>query len=589
MKSILKILVLGVVPILAATAVVDQGLAADDNGSQLIFQANSGHKNFISVHNNSSDTAVTVLTQYYNDEMKQVLWYLRVIVSDGTVLVDPFDHEIPGTAEKDKDGKEMPGTATNVSEILDALPAMSTEKEAGMNSGRFVITVTAVGADVDGPPGPLTTDNLTADAVANAHRQVNVLFPDFLASGMHATNNIDNCGTVASWSNDIANASIGLTRQGDEGADDCKKGTDITTKNVGKLSVDNAEPIAYNHLTGHFTSALVSTAAGGADQTASWGGTPVTRLATDSLEGQDSGAEAGVADYQALNGNEEASGNIGGRLEEKMGGGEGVTDVVTTPATRPAYTADGGNRDDDGNAKIVGGSVITNRGVSGGKLLLSALHGGGTETHQVIHLLSVADNFGGPGKYTLIPAKTGYKVTLMDNMGGMLPDPAADPGPVFGGVDDPKTPPGVSIIVEGIQVMTDATLGECTAANEITGAWNLADLTDIVPTASKGVKDKFAGLDAMLTPAMNASPGSVAFARTALTCKKDYGDGDSATGSTVEDNDGVPTSDERIYVGGTLIVEEKNTDRSFVTTAQVVLTFITAESTFGASWSLKAP
>ena len=66
MKSIFKILVLGVVPILAVTAVMDLGLAAD-KGSQLIFQSNMAHKNYISV-SNTSDKAVTVLVQYYNDE-----------------------------------------------------------------------------------------------------------------------------------------------------------------------------------------------------------------------------------------------------------------------------------------------------------------------------------------------------------------------------------------------------------------------------------------------------------------------------------------------------------------------------------------
>ena len=53
----------------------------------------------------------------------------------------------------------------------------------------------------------------------------------------------------------------------------------MTTKNVGALSVDNAEPIAFNHLTGHFTEALEGTVAGGSDQTASWGGAPVIRPA----------------------------------------------------------------------------------------------------------------------------------------------------------------------------------------------------------------------------------------------------------------------------------------------------------------------
>ena len=118
MKSIFKILVLGVVPILALTAVVDQGLAAD-KGSQLIFQNNMAHKNFISVANAHDKQAVTVLTQYYNDEMKPVLWYLRVLPADSNVLVDPFDHMIPGTASDD----DMDGT--NVSEVFAGLPAMS--------------------------------------------------------------------------------------------------------------------------------------------------------------------------------------------------------------------------------------------------------------------------------------------------------------------------------------------------------------------------------------------------------------------------------------------------------------------------------
>ncbi len=55
--------------------------------------------------------------------------------------------------------------------------------------------------------------------------------------------------------------------------------TDISSKNVGGLTVANAQPIVFNHLTGHFTEALVGTDTGGADQTASWGGTPVVRPA----------------------------------------------------------------------------------------------------------------------------------------------------------------------------------------------------------------------------------------------------------------------------------------------------------------------
>ena len=113
MKSIFKILILGVVPILMAAAVVDQGLAAD-KGSQLIFQSNIAHQNYISVANANDDRAVTVLVQYYNDEMERVLWYLRVVPGGGNFLVDPFDHMIPGS-----------DPATSVGDFLTGLPAMS--------------------------------------------------------------------------------------------------------------------------------------------------------------------------------------------------------------------------------------------------------------------------------------------------------------------------------------------------------------------------------------------------------------------------------------------------------------------------------
>ena len=138
MKSIFKILILGVVPILMAAAVVDQGLAAD-KGSQLIFQSNMAHTNYISVANANDKRAVTVLVQYYNDDMERVLWYLRVIPGGGNFLVNPFDHMIPGS-----------DPATSVGDFLTGLPAMSTEEDGpGRNSGHFAIAVTAVATSVD--------------------------------------------------------------------------------------------------------------------------------------------------------------------------------------------------------------------------------------------------------------------------------------------------------------------------------------------------------------------------------------------------------------------------------------------------------
>ena len=65
-----------------------------------------------------------------------------------------------------------------------------------------------------------------------------------------------------------------------------------------------------------------------------------------------------------------------------------------------------------------------NRGLNGGALVLPSLYGGSGERNPPDHAVPVrADDFGGPGKYELIAAKTGYNVTLHDNMGDMLENP----------------------------------------------------------------------------------------------------------------------------------------------------------------------
>ncbi|MDE2927373.1 MAG: hypothetical protein OXT71_13335 [Acidobacteriota bacterium] len=613
MKSIFKILVLGVVPILALTAVVDQGLAAD-KGSQLIFQGNMAHRNFISIANAHDSQAVTVLTQYYNDEMSLVLWYLRVLPADSNVLIDPLNHMIPGTATDD----DMDGT--NVSEVLGALPAMTNDDDgAGINSGHFVIAITAVGANVGVEANATDADDKDKIDVAadrNQAETANILFPTFLAADMHGTDNIDNCGVLQTTdpTDPAAAANLGYTALGADGVNDCRKAdpdaeppimADDTSKNVGDLNVGNAQPVSFNHLTGHFTEALVSTDTGGADQTASWGGTPIIRPAVANTANmglaRDIDAEAADAptnsDYQVLTGADENTANTptdtaegldGGRLAEKDAGGSESVDSFNVTG----YTTDGDNKitntDTCDRTATPPTGCRDNRGLDMGALVLPALHGGGAESKQIMLLLSAADEFGGAGGYKLIAAKTGYTISLMDGMGDALPDPAADAGPVFGGTDAPKAPAGINIIVEGIRVMTDADLAKCTGTM-IMGPWMLSSLTDIVPAASAGDGKKFAGLDAMLDPMMSASPGWIKFKRSSLTCKMDYGDGDAATGSTVEDADGVPTSDERTYTAGTLIVEEAMEDRAYVTTGQALLKFITSSSTFAASWSLKSP
>ena len=612
MKSILRILVLGVVPILAVTAVVDQGLAAD-KGSQLIFQSSMAHTSYISVVNASpvDKNAVTVLVQYYNNEMEMVVWYLRVIPWGTNVLVNPFDHEIPGSGDPEKD---IPNT--NVGDAI-----MASGKTG---NGHFVIAVTAVGANIgvddmgSGGPDPGTTIQATE---MNQENTVNVLFPTFLAKDLHGTNNIDNCGVIiienATGDTDevrMMNNSLIHTEHGDDGVNDCADGTvgeitkDMTSKNVGGLSILNAVPVSFNHLTGNFTEALTSTADGGADQTASWGGTPVVRPAV-----RDTNNTILSGDYNTLNGKDtddvvtvENGVVAGGRLAEKDAAGMEVDthdDDPDVPGTnghdvtgffnigdnlRAGSTPQVNLEEAGDDGKIIDGTRIQ-RGLNSGALVLPALYGGGDMAHQIMLLLSVADDFGtAAGEYELIPAMTGIKVIPIDPMGNPLDmeDPAGTPVFGSGAEADDADVAGQLIIVNGVQVMTDADLAKCTGTM-IDGPWSLAHLTSIIPEVSAG-GNKFAGLDA--DPGMmTASPGWIKFERSALTCKKDYGDGDSANLASVENPDGVPVSDERTFKAGTLIVEEKSQSRAFVTTGRALLKFITPGATFAASWTLKSP
>ena len=415
----------------------------------------------------------------------------------------------------------------------------SDEDGPGINSGQFVIAVTAVGANVnidedgeDGatnvtPPATAAAPNpeSTEDSEENNARTVNVLFPDYLAAGMHGVDNIDNGGVLIDDSvtgfaeNADPAGNVSQVAKGDgvlpqsgtnlkltkpaEGAD-----KDTTSKNVGDLKVGNAEPVAFNHLTGQFTEALIATAAGGSDQTASWGGTPIIRpgvlnnnndmvaTTTEELDAVNVTTND-VVDYLTLTGVDSAANPLnqvggvsifsGGRLAEKDAGGNEalISNVVS------GYQPEGGNEIENGTAY--------NRGLKGGALVLPALYPGGAETHQIMLLLSAADSFGG---YKLIPAMTKYDVSLEDNMGNALSSPADDR--VFGGATGPDLPT-LGIIVEGIRVMVDA--GDC-GGTAIDGRWSLAHLTGLVPTASEGSGD-FAGLDAMMDDMKNASPGSI--------------------------------------------------------------------------------
>ena len=537
------------------------GTPASRNVSDLLGTTEAAQKNFISVANTNEDRAVTVLFQYHNDEMKRVLWYLRVLRAGATVLVDPFDHEIPGTA----DGKGA-GGRVNVKDILfDTIPALSSEEDAGFNSGRFVIAVTAVGANtVDDPD--------TSDDESNTADTANILFPTFLAKDLHGVDNIDNCGEIRTAVGATGeDNNLEYTGHGADGANDCSQasdaaGADDTSRNVGDLSIHNYQPLAFNWLTGHHTAAQLLPDLG---EGIAWGVNALTRPAI-ATSGAAGAVHIGIdVPYTVLDGAN------GGRLAPKVHGGAEEENAAT----------DDDNRADDSGAGAPVAQDPTasenNRVVNGGALVWPALYRTAHE-EQRVRFLSVADDYGDPGEYQLLAARTLYRIALHDAMGNVLSFPETDL-PVFGGLPLPEPPPSLHVLVDGIGVLPNASPADCIGNARVEG-WSLADLTDIVPSAAAGGTD-FAGLDAPVDPETNASPGWVRFHRTQVTCTRDFGDGDPSD-SAIEIPDGVPTQDKRSFIGGTVVVEKETANRTFVTAGQVVVRFLTPHSAFGASWWL---
>ena len=247
----------------------------------------------------------------------------------------------------------------------------------------------------------------------------------------------------------------------------CQTQTTTSSRNVGDLSITNAEPIAFNHLTGHFTEAFVLPGMSGADQSASWGGSPVVRPAV----AETTNATPITDDYTTLNGMNPSTSRrhnsrrhhlrvrAGGRLAEKDAGGI-EANALPGFADLTGYSNVGDNMNDE-MGKIVNGSR-DHRALNKGALVLPALHGAGDE---IMLLLSVSEDFGGPGKYELVPAMTGINVVLMDGQGDPLDMKAlSDPneGVVGGGGADPAAESAsMKIIVNGMQVMVDADLTKC--------------------------------------------------------------------------------------------------------------------------------
>ena len=129
-----------------------------------------------------------------------------------------------------------------------------------MGNGHFVIAVTAVAAQLD------VGEQMNTGETANA------LFPEALAEDMHGMGNIDACGELktsqgsATEDADAGDNNLMLINPNPDGDIEACSDEDDTSANVAAWGVGEAEVISFNHLTGHFTEALVGTGSGGSDQ-----------------------------------------------------------------------------------------------------------------------------------------------------------------------------------------------------------------------------------------------------------------------------------------------------------------------------------
>lgn len=124
--------------------VLDSGINAleaipEDNLAQSMAQngfSAASFQNFISITNTNPTDSVTVHFRYVNATCGDILDFLVVLSCNDTMLIDPFDYDIPG-AGFNVSARLFGGT--NVPSIL----------ASDFGDGRFLLTVTAVGAVQD--------------------------------------------------------------------------------------------------------------------------------------------------------------------------------------------------------------------------------------------------------------------------------------------------------------------------------------------------------------------------------------------------------------------------------------------------------
>ena len=201
--------------------------------------------NFISITNTHPTKAVTIHFRYFNDECEDVLDFLAILTCNDTLLINPFDYEIPSAS--------LGGSAINTKsrifgpDLSTSFPAIKGDKFA---SGRFLIfatTAATVNLGANGYPNQtisavFANDNklTTAAAVASYDSYGspgNILFPFELGVALNAECNIDSVGTTFRAAHDGAGVKRNVGSVGGLSANN--------------LHVFNSSAANFNYLIGH--------------------------------------------------------------------------------------------------------------------------------------------------------------------------------------------------------------------------------------------------------------------------------------------------------------------------------------------------
>ena len=212
-----------------------------DNVADLLFGGSSPGVgevlvNFLAITNTHPTKAVTIHFRYFNDECTDVLDFLVVLTCSDTLLMNPFDFNIPGA--------QLDGNAVNTGSRIfgpDISSAFQAITGSSFNSGRFIIMANAAGTvriddnETTNQAGGYST-GFDAD-----QDHANILFPSELAA---SDCNFDATGDFRDESD------RGTTAPGNRNVG---SGSGFSADN---LHVFNASAIWFNHLVGHHTIAV---------------------------------------------------------------------------------------------------------------------------------------------------------------------------------------------------------------------------------------------------------------------------------------------------------------------------------------------